>query len=673
MPFSPGLKRAAVAGGVLLLLAIFAVQLSTIVHGQSLSWDEGDHIFSGYMSWKDGDFGLNPEHPPLVKLLATSPLLGLPLRVPQLQNRFFKTEAYLDGRDLLYGNSPRYPAATLIFRVRMAAAILSIVMAALVFFAAREMFGTAAGLLALLLIVFEPNVIAHGAYVTTDMGVSCFMFATVYAFYRYLKSPSLLRLAIVGLAGGLALASKHSAILLLPIMVLLIAAAVLLPRAALPRPEARSRQTLRLAGALAVICVLSVLVLWAFYGFRYAARPAPLALSPSLAEYTQPLRPIEARGILAIAHLRLLPESYLYGLTDVRLVADGWPSYLFGKIYEHGIWYYFPAVFVIKSTLGFLGLLLLTIYATVTGTFNRWLEILFLTIPPVFYFLIAMESNLNIGARHILPVYIFFSVLFAGASVALVRKNRKWAYAIAALVLFHIVSSLRAYPLEIAYSNELWGGPSQTYRYLTDSNADWGQQLPAVKRYLDRHNIHDCWFAYFVEPAIRFEDYGIPCKPLPTFDSMGFGDEIEVPSTIQGTVLINVSDLTGYEFGSNVLNPYRDWQKLQPTALIQGGVLVFNGTFQIPLAAALVHVQRAEQHLKAKEYDQALSEAQTAVSIAPDAFQTQMIFGDVSAAMGHKNEAHAAYERALAMAQTMEPDAQQLWLPQIQSKLAATA
>ncbi len=77
---------------------------------ESLTWDEGDHIYAGYMSWKTHDFGLNPEHPPLMKMLGTVPLLGLPLKVPPLQRRFFKDEAYLGGRDLLFGNSPEYSA-----------------------------------------------------------------------------------------------------------------------------------------------------------------------------------------------------------------------------------------------------------------------------------------------------------------------------------------------------------------------------------------------------------------------------------------------------------------------------------------------------------------------------------------------------------------------------------
>src|SRR5215469_10422596 len=142
-------QRRVVFGGALVLVMVFAIQVVSVVRQESLTWDEGDHIFAGYMSWKTHDFGFNPEHPPLMKSLATIPLLELPLRVPPDQHRHFKDEAYFDGRDMLFGNGPAYSAETLTFRVRMAAGIVALLLALVVFFAAREMFGLGAGFLAL--------------------------------------------------------------------------------------------------------------------------------------------------------------------------------------------------------------------------------------------------------------------------------------------------------------------------------------------------------------------------------------------------------------------------------------------------------------------------------------------------------------------------------------------
>ena len=685
--------------GVGALLGVLVLQLVFSVRRESLSWDEGDHIFAGYMSWKDGDFGLNPEHPPLVKMVATLPLLPMNLKVPRLQNRNFKLEAYFDGRDLIFGND----AEKIIFRARMAAMSFTVVLALVVFLATREMFGTGAGFIALTLVVFEPNLLAHGALVTTDAGLACFLIATIYSFYRYVKAPSMWRLVVTGLTAGFAAATKHSAILLLPILAVL-ALTEIFRRGGQPErdgevlPESRGKQALRLGAAIAVVTGIAVVILWGAYGFRYRARPGGMEINPPLAEAVRGLTPLEARAISSFAHWHLLPESYLYGLADVRDVANFMPSYIFGKVYAHGVWFYFPVAFVIKITLGLMGLLLLAIVAIAVGgwrggrqrrgitaeaqrdaergnaeeaggTWGQGREIFFLTIPPLVYLAVSMGSRLNIGARHILLVFIFAAMLSAGIMWNLIRWDRRWIYPVAALVLFHVVSSARAFPTSyMAYSNELWGGPSATYKYLTDSNTDWGQQLIATKKYLDRRGVKNCWFAYFVYPAIRPVSYGIPCQPLPTPDTNWFGEQVDAPATIEGPVLISASVLTGYERGSNILNPYRQFQEIQPSAVIEHGIFVFDGAFSVPMASALGHVQRARRFYGEKQFDEALKEARAAEALAPDALQTQMMLGDVLAAIGRGAEADAAFEKALAVANTMEPSAQKVWIPVISQR-----
>jgi hypothetical protein len=667
--FELNLRKHYGSAGAVLLLLVFLGELTFSIRQQSLSWDEGDHIFAGYMSWKKVDFGINPEHPPLVKALAAIPLLPIHLKVPDPKGlASFKDEAYFDGRDFIFGNGGEAEADRIIFRARMAAASLSLLLGLLVFLAAREMFGDGAALFALALVVFEPNMIAHGAYVTTDMGISCFMFASIYAFYRYVKAPSVGRLIVLGLVSGLALASKHSGVLLLPFGLALIITEILWSS-----PETRTnkrRVALRLTGAFLAASTIAIVVLWAFYGFRYAARPGGMQLSPSLAEYARGLKGLEPQVYLALARLHLLPESYLYGLVDVRLISDSFSTYIFGKVYAHGVWFYFPAAFIIKSTAAFMGLLLLTGFAIVTGKLRARREVFFLTIPPVLYLLIATGTGLNIGARHILPMYPFLSVLIGGATLALAHKDRRWAYVVGLLLAWHVVSSARAYPNYLAYSNEFWGGPANTYKYLTDSNTDWGQQLKAVKKYLDNRGVKDCWFAYFAEPSIHFSAYGIPCKPLPTADSGWTDYQIDTPQTITGTLLISAGTLTGYEWGSNVLNPYREFQKLKPVTFIQDGVFVYDGTFDMRSASALGHVTRAKDLTAAGQLASALAEAQTAVAIDPDELQAQMVLGDTLTALGRRLAAKPAYQAALAIAKTMEPSSEAIWVEIIQRKIA---
>jgi hypothetical protein len=652
-------RRAGVLGvrwkyiAVAALLCILIFEVVSSIRGQSTSWDEGDHLFAGYMSLKHGDFSLNPEHPPLAKMVAALPLLPLDLKVAPSQGRYFKSEAYYGGRELLYRNGPanggRYAASTLLFRARMATSVFVLGLGLLVFFAAEEMFG--AGLPALAFFVFEPSILTNGAYVATDMCVSCFYFATIYALYRYVRRPSWWRVGVVGIAAGLCLSAKHSSVLLLPMFIVLLSGEGLARwhRGRMSKaPEPAGRYALRLLGMFAVVTVSAVTILWAFYGFRYSMRPNGAPMSPSLAETAATLPAWQDHAVLAFAHLHLLPESWLYGLVDVQQVADFMPTYILGKVYAHGVWFYFPVVFSIKWTLGALGLLALALYAAVSGKLRRPREVFFLTVPVVIYFAVAMASGLDIGERHILPTFAFLLVLAAGGAWALVRRNRRWGWAVAVLLLAHVVSSVRSFPNYLPYANELWGGPAKTHLYLTDSNTDWGQQLVSVKAYVDAHHITHCWFAYFVTPFILPGDYGIPCRLLPTFDTQG---ELEtpVPPVIQGPVFISYGDLNGFEFGASYRNPYQSFMARKPDAVIRNGVAVYNGEFAVPLPSALLYVERAKKTLKT-DPAAALADAEQAVQIDPADYDPDMAMGDALAANGQKAQAQAWYQRARGIA-----------------------
>ncbi|WP_446744988.1 ArnT family glycosyltransferase [Silvibacterium acidisoli] len=655
-----------------LLILIFLGELIFSVHRQSLSWDEGDHIFAGYQSWKTGDFGINPEHPPLVKALATLPMLAMHLKTPPSKHlAFFKDEAYMDGRDLIYNNGGIETANRIIFRDRMMASIFSLVLAALVYLFTLEIFGPAAALFALAVVVFEPNLIAHGAYVTTDMAVTCGIFATIYALYRFRQHATLGRLAVLGIALGVALAVKHSATLLLPISLM-----ILLAELVGPQQDSSRMQTVRqFAAAFIGAGALGILILWSTYHFRFSAHPNG-SMQPGLTEYMSSLHGIEPAVYGWLARWHILPESYLYGMVDIRvqsIAGQSFPTYLFGKVYAHGVPWYFPAAFLVKSTIGFMALLLIAAYAVIARRLDGWQRLVYLVVPPLVYLLIAIDTGLNIGARHILPMYPFLAVLIAGAAVALWRQHRAWAYVTAALLCFHIVSSVRSAPVYLAYSNEFFGGPAETHRYLTDSNVDWGQQLRSVKAYLDQHNIHDCWFGYFVQPSIDYHSYGIPCRQLPTADSMWTHQQVDAPATISGTVLISAATLTGYEFGSVVLSPFQPFMNLKPVAVIDDGVNVYQGTFDTRLSSAFGYFTRSTEALAAHDANGALAAAQQAVAIDPELLQGQVALGDALAALHRNAESAQAYDRALDIVQRMEPSARFDWTHTLQNKKKAVA
>ncbi len=255
----------------------------------------------------------------------------------------------------------------LVFKMRASAELLALGLCLFVFLTAREWFGDAAGLIALTLVVFDPNVLAHSALVTTDIGVSCFFVAAIWTFYRFATRPTIIRLLIAGVATGLLLATKHSGILIGPMFVSLIAWEVLTA----PGAE-RKRTALRLTGGFFAIVVVSVLrALVLFTGFA-TVRVLPVWSSALRWHNTRRLcRISNLPCMIAVSRLHLLPESYLVGLIDVKLAAAFYPTFLLGKVYAHGQWDYFPLVILIKTTLGLLLLLVLATFATVTGKLNE--------------------------------------------------------------------------------------------------------------------------------------------------------------------------------------------------------------------------------------------------------------------------------------------------------------
>jgi hypothetical protein len=630
------------------LLCVLALQLVHVANATSSSWDEAHHLFDGYTIWKFDDYRLNPEVPPLIKLTAALPLLHMQLKMPPNQGRQNQTEAFLDGKEFVFGNG----GDRVLFPARMMCAGFALALGLLIYFAAEEMFGFVAGLFALALFVFDPNVLANGAMVTTDVGAACCFMAAMYSFYRYCRKPGWVRLVVAGIALGVALSAKYTGIFLAPMLLLI---------AVLEGVLARDCRVLwRRLGALAAMGLMAWVVVWSFYGFRYKAAPEGKELNPALAPYLAQMHDQrDARMLRVMAKVRVLPEGYIWGLENTKETEFDDPSYFWGKVYRHGNWEYFPVAFLIKSTLALLILLCLAPLAWRWGLRGRAREMVFLLVPVVVYFAISMSSDMDIGMRHLLPVYPFLYVLVGAAAMVLLDRDVRWGWVLGVLVCWQVVTSVRVSPAYMAYGNEAWGGPAKVDRYLGDANTDWGQQLKAVKRYLDERHITDCWFAYFPDGSIDPEDYGVHCKPLPTTDLLYWLDvPVTTPPVISGTVLISAGDLEGIEFGDGKLNPYDQFWRVKPTAVIQHSVYVFDGTFAVPLAAALVEAKDASKLADAGQMDAALVKAEDAVRLAPWSGQVQSTLGDVLLKDGKKAEALQRYETALRIEESVRPDLQ---------------
>jgi hypothetical protein len=661
--------RYGVAVAVVVLLLTMVVEVGLSTRQQSPSWDEGDHIYAGYMNWMNGEYTLNPEHPPLVKLVATLPLVPLDLKTAPRQGRYFKDEAYFGGRELIFRNDPKYggkySSDTLLFRVHMAALTFGVLLAGTLFFAGQEMFGTAAGLIALALLVFDPSILANAPYVTTDTGAACGFFATVYTFYRFVKQMTWKRAAVCGLVLGLALAAKHSTIVLFPLLTMLAAGEIAVRwKKSGKLPTILIKNT---AIGLGIIGAIALFVLWGMYSFRFHMHPSGVSMAPLNVE----VRPLSAPMrwfILFCAHYHLLPESYLFGLVDVQGVGEAWPTYYMGKVYAHGIWYYFPTVLAVKWTVGTLATIALAIWVFASGKIRQTREILFLAFPAAFYLAIAMAGPLNMGERHILPIFPFIFVLLGAAGAWLMKRSKQWAIAIIFLVAAHAAESLSAFPNYIPFGNALWGGPANTHKYFSDAAVDWAQQLKWTKQWLDEHNIKECSIVYFAAPFLMPSDYDIPCKLLPTFDT-NYIQEIEVPQVVKGPILISYGDLGGYEFGTWVRNPYEMFNRRKPDAVIMNSIAVFYGDYAIPDATAMAYIRRATRAMKS-DPAAALSAARTAVSLVPNGFDANRALGDALAANSDLEGAKAAYRVVMGRLPEMEPSAQQRWRPMLERRMA---
>ena len=145
----------------------------------------------------------------------------------------------------------------------------------------------------------------------------------------------------------------------------------------------------------------------------------------------------------------------------------------------------------------------------------RFRPLVYLALAGGFYLIIAMINGLNIGVRHILPLYALAAVIAGAGVAALAARSRAWAWVCGVLIAAHIASALSVFPNSLAYANEAWGGAQNTHNVLNDSNVDWGRQLYQVKEWEDRHPGEDCWFAYTVRPFIHPETYGVHCHVLP--------------------------------------------------------------------------------------------------------------------------------------------------------------
>ena len=456
---------------------------------------------------------------PLVKVLAASPLwlLGDRVRFEPQDEAWNLRRQWEFGRRFLYRWND---AERLLFLGRLPMVGLGAVLGLAVFLWTRRHWGLPAATLALLLTVFSPDLLAHGGLVTTDAGIALFLFLSVTAFAALLERLTPARALRTALALGAAFATKFSAVVLFPILGILGLLAVVRRRpltlAWRGREWTAESPWRRLALLLAVALVLAlavVVLIWACYGF--AARLSPDAAVEGSFEWSR-VEPSNAWLRSAASAVRgsgLLPEAYVFGFLRFFKHSEARPSFLLGAVSEQGFWYFFPVSFALKTPLALMLLLLLAV-ATRRAHRASWPLEAALLVPVAVYLAVTMLRTLNIGHRHLLPIYPFLFVM-AGRSAAWAAARSRAALAVvAALACWYAVSVVRVHPHYLAYFNEAAGGPANGYRLLVDSSLDWGQDLPALKRYVESRGIPHLKLSYFGSADPSY--YGIPADLLPS-------------------------------------------------------------------------------------------------------------------------------------------------------------
>jgi len=532
----------------LALLILFFLLVTSAAGTKSATFDESVHIFSGWRILTQGDFATNHEHPPLMKVLCALPLVvaGVqPPRAPMTR----EVDEWSVAHEFVYHVNDGDRVLRL---ARLPVALLATVLAWAVYRFVAATLGPVAGMAALTLFVFEPNILAHSGLVTTDLAETAFTFFTFAAFVMYLRTRRRGWMIAAGVLLGCALLARFTGVLLIPILLICALLHVYL------EGSRRWRET---AVALGVIFATGLVALNLGYGFG--------GTFSSLRSFTPESQAFRDRAAGPMGALPLpVPREYVRGFDHAEAGGQRWWAYLFGRYSQTGWRHYYLTALAVKTPLP---LLLLA-----AGGLLFWrraarpIDALPPQVPLFLYlFLFTFSANLkNIGLRYILPVYPFLCILAGIGAMALTAAGAKApapkrSPGAAAMPWFlWVVLAAQAgaaawiHPDYLTFFNLAVGGPSRGMDVLLDSNLDWGQDLKGLGRYIAEHRIDRIYVDYFGRACLRY--YGV--RSTPDFD----GGWIAVSATnLKG---VYAEDKQRYKFL---------WDRT-PDAVIGHSIFVYN-------------------------------------------------------------------------------------------------
>ncbi len=526
---------------VCLLLMMAWLEFSTLAV-TSPTVDEPLHIVRGYAFASRGEDRLRLRGPVLPNALSGLALMLEPdLKLPPADDPIWLER---DGTGLpeMFMWSNTAPPLQMVFLARLPMMFASLLLGALIFRWAAQRSGPLPALGALGLYAFCPNILAHSRVATTDLITAFTFFAAAYGFTEALRLRRWTWWILSGITLGLALASKFSAVILLPVMAL---------QAAIVMWQTRSIQRAWRVpiGLLCATVGIGALTLWGIYRFKVG--------------------PLDNSSLIMPA-----PSYWSEWLALNDYLAAPLPGYLFGQVSTQGWWYYYPVTFVLKTPLPVLILLgAAVILMFIKRTWWRNLPVL---LPPALLLLSLLVSPHDLGYRYLLPMLPFIFV--ACADVFAVALHKRWA-TIAAVVLigWQIVGTLRIYPYYFAFFNEAAGGSERGRYLLSDSNLDWGQDLVGLRDYVEQRHVTDLNLSYFgnTPPQVyRLQTYALPPVRSAMHEQGAWWlHRFYPPDPAPGTYAISVANLMGGIWNNQ--SDFAYFREREPEAVIGHSIYLY--------------------------------------------------------------------------------------------------
>lgn len=556
-PITPGYWTCA----GLIAVGMFALNIFNL-RGQSITVDEYAHLPAGYTYVSKHYFNLYSKNPPLIKMIEALPLMAEGPEFPYKE--FFSLKGGWAPWEFADAFVERNRPYVLRFwsSARVMDMLLGVCLSMLVFYWASRLYGARSGLLAMFLTATSPSILAHSGIATVDVGFALFFVLTWFLLWQFFEEPLSTTIIGAGVSFGAAQVSKFSGLLMIPILIVVLG--IMVVRYELPGAESQSvKFSKRVLSAVVIAAIVFGMGL-AIINAGYLARGTlePLVNHVSL---SSTLKKLAATGVGDWA--MPLPADYIEGLD--RQLADAergeFPNYINGKWRRTGVWYYFLEAIGLKEPISALAMIILGLAVGIWRTVMRGQEIRpmryftgrgqpawpFVHVPAIIFLAISSGwGNLQLGVRYILPVLPLFFIAasrIAGShriDVKSTDRVENWYAKIVGaimivLCLWQSVEIGLAAPHYLSYFNEIAGGSKGGPRYLIDSNVDWGQDLPGLKREMDKLGIKELGLLYFghADPKLYGIQYHLPRR----------GDDF---------VAVSVNFLYGYPYSLTYLEKW---------------------------------------------------------------------------------------------------------------------